>query len=125
MSTAIVAQGGGTGSHGFCPSLAGRYLQSNGLAESPNFKLGHYRIVIDKATYGVPSATDQRQILDLSKEIQQMVNEGKTCFQVRSLIQFKGDPAFGVVKTLTVEYHIDGTVDKKSATDPDFIDLTN
>ncbi len=81
------------------------------------------RIVIDKAKYGDLTGNDPRRILDLTKELQQQVDGGEDIFMVSSLIRFKGDPALGFVKTLTVEFHLGGTAMSKSATDPESIDL--
>ena len=81
------------------------------------------RIVIDKATYGVLNGNIPGRILDLTKELQQQVDSGEDIFTVGSLTRFKGDPALGVLKTLSVEFHLGATAMKKSATDPETIDL--
>ena len=54
--------------------------------------------------------------------LQSQVDNGENSFTVGSLIDFKGDPAPGFVKTLTVEFHLGGSAIKKSATDPESID---
>ncbi|MEI7955139.1 MAG: family 43 glycosylhydrolase [Verrucomicrobiota bacterium] len=81
------------------------------------------RIVIDKAAYGDLAGKDPRRILDLTNELQQQMDSGEDVFTVGTLIHFKGDPAFGFVKTLKVEFHVGGTAMSKSATDPESIDL--
>ena len=75
-------------------------------------------IVVKKAMYGVPG--DPARTRDVTAQVQQLVNQGKYAFQVASLAQ-GGDPAFGVVKTLTVEYAAGGNLHSSSATDPEFI----
>ena len=81
------------------------------------------RIVIDKAIYGDPTGKDPGRILDLTRELQQQVDAGGDFFTVGSLIHFKGDPAPGFVKTLTVEFHLGDKAINRSATDPESIDL--
>jgi hypothetical protein len=51
-----------------------------------------------------------------------MVDSGRQSFTVAELAS-EGDPAFGVVKTLRVEYEVVGKVYTTSATDPDTIVL--
>jgi len=80
-------------------------------------------LVIDKVMYGDLAGTDPGRILDLTKELQGQVDKGENCFTVSSLVNFKGDPAHGFVKTLTVEFHLGGKTMQKSATDPERIDL--
>ena len=81
------------------------------------------RIVIDKALYGDLTGKAPGRTLDLTKELQRQVDGGEDFFTVGSLIGIKGDPAPGFVKTLTVEFHLGSTAMKKSATDPESIDL--
>lgn len=81
------------------------------------------RIVIDKALYGDLTGSDPRRILDLTNELQRQVDSGGDCFTVGSLIAIKGDPALGFVKTLAVEFHMGDMAMKKSATDPETINL--
>ena len=81
------------------------------------------RIVINKAMYGDLAGKDPGRILDLTKELQGQVDRGENVFTVSSLVHFKGDPASGFIKTLMVEFHLGGKAMRKSATDPETIDL--
>jgi hypothetical protein len=59
------------------------------------------RIVVRKALYGVLS--DPRRTRDVRAKVQQIVDAGEYSFVVARLAQ-GDDPAYGVVKTLVVEY---------------------
>ena len=62
-------------------------------------------IKITKATYGVPG--DPARTRDVTQKLQAIVDGGETKIRVPQVA--KGDdPAFGVVKTLTVEYVVGG-----------------
>ena len=75
-------------------------------------------IVVTKATYGVPG--DPARTRDVTAQVQQLAKRGQCAFQVASIAQ-SGDPAFGVVKTLTVEYTAGGNLRTASGKDPEFI----
>ena len=72
---------------------------------------------IQKATYGLASKT-----LDVAARIQAILDRGETDFQVARMAE-GGDPAPYVVKTLTVEYTIDGKPRHATGRDPETIDL--
>lgn len=76
-------------------------------------------IVITKATYGDAASGRQK---DVTEAVRRKVAAGAECFQVASLVE-DGDPAFGVVKKLVVEYRLDGRPATASATDPEHLDL--
>jgi hypothetical protein len=77
-------------------------------------------IKIQKATYGVPG--DAVRTRDVRTRLQAMVNRGEISFQVGELA--KGhDPAFGIVKTLVVEYTADDQPFTISSQDPDTVNL--
>ncbi|MBC8096414.1 MAG: hypothetical protein H7Y43_11425, partial [Akkermansiaceae bacterium] len=75
-------------------------------------------IQIKKATYGVPG--DASRSRDVRSQVQALVNGGEVDFQVGEL-NAGGDPAFGVVKTLVVEYTADGRPFTNRAREPDSI----
>ena len=77
-------------------------------------------IKIQKATYGVPNDTARTR--DVLNKVQALVDRGEIGFQVRELAH-GDDPAFGVVKTLTVEYMADGQPFTVSGRDTDTICL--
>src|SRR5208337_2718815 len=62
-------------------------------------------ILIQKATFGVPG--DAIRTRDVRENIQTQVEHGELDIQVGDLVN-SGDPAYGVVKTLRVEYTVDG-----------------
>ena len=75
-----------------------------------------------KAIYGVPgdAAADPRR---KGQAVQSLFDAGETIFAVARAWPRGDDPAFGVVKTLTVEYTVDGKPHKASGEDPETIDL--
>jgi hypothetical protein len=62
-------------------------------------------VIIQKATYGVPG--DAIRTRDVKEKIQTQVGQGKLDIQVSDLAM-GDDPASGVVKTLRIEYTVDG-----------------
>ena len=64
------------------------------------------QIVIQKAVYGV--GNDFSKTSDVRAKIQALVDQGQTAIPVSNAITSGKDPAFGIVKTLNVEYTIDG-----------------
>jgi hypothetical protein len=77
-------------------------------------------IKIQKATYGVPG--DAARTRDVLAKVQARVDAGELEFQVSELAQ-GDDPAWGIVKTLVVEYTADGQPFTISGRDPDSITL--
>lgn len=77
-------------------------------------------IKIQKATYGVPG--DAMRTRDVLAKMQALVNHGELRFQVRKLAE-GDDPAYGVVKTLQVNYTADGKPFSAGGQDPDFVNL--
>jgi hypothetical protein len=78
------------------------------------------KVVIEKATYGVLS--DPNRTRDVKAKLQAVVDGGELSFQVARMAQ-GDDPAFGIVKTLIVEYTTDGKSFKVSGQDPEEITL--
>jgi hypothetical protein len=78
------------------------------------------KVVIEKATYGVLS--DPNRTRDVQAKLQAIVDAGEVSFQVARMAQ-GDDPAFGIVKTLIVEYTVDGKPFKASGQDPQEITL--
>jgi hypothetical protein len=78
------------------------------------------KTVVQKALYG--PLGDAARTRDVTKQAQAMVDRGELSFHVARMAE-DGDPAFGVVKTLTVDFTIDGKPCRTSATDPQFITL--
>ncbi len=60
---------------------------------------------IIRATYGVPG--DSARTRDVKTKVQDKVNAGESALEVKSIAE-GDDPALNVVKTLTVEYTIEG-----------------
>jgi hypothetical protein len=75
-------------------------------------------IKIQKADYGVPG--DASRSRDVRSQVQAMVNGGESEFRIGKLNE-SGDPAYGVVKTLVVEYRADGMPFTNSVREPDSI----
>src|SRR5208283_5072168 len=77
-------------------------------------------IMIQKATYGVPGET--RRTRDVRSKVQALADRGEVGFQVAKLAE-GDDPAYGIVKTLVVEYTADDQPFTISGQDPDTISL--
>ncbi len=77
-------------------------------------------IVIQKATYGVPG--DAVRSRDVRGKLQAQVERGEFDIQVIDLAK-DNDPAYGVVKTLRVEYTVDGKPATASGRDQELITL--
>ncbi|HVT11803.1 MAG TPA: glycosyl hydrolase [Fimbriimonadaceae bacterium] len=73
-----------------------------------------------RASWG--PAGDERRTKDVTAQVQSLVDRGVGEFQVADLAS-EGDPAYNVVKTLTVEYRVGGKTMTASATDPETISL--
>jgi hypothetical protein len=78
------------------------------------------KLVIQQATYGVPG--DANRSRDVRAQVQAMVDKGVTDVTVAKFAR-SGDPAYGVVKTLSLEYTADGQAAKTAGQDPDTIHL--
>jgi hypothetical protein len=77
-------------------------------------------IVVNKAVYGVQR--DKARRLDLTKKIQKQVASGK--FNIEASNAAAGsDPAGGTVKTLSLEYTVDGKSRKMSITEGMFFNV--
>jgi hypothetical protein len=77
-------------------------------------------IVIQKASYGVPN--DAARTRDVAAKLQKLADEGVDNVLVARMAE-GDDPAFGIVKTLTVEYTIGGKPATIAGQDPETIDL--
>lgn len=78
------------------------------------------KIVIEKASYGV--LDDPKRTRDVKAKIQHMVDTGESSFEVPRLAQ-GDDPAYMVVKTVVIEYTVNGKHHKITGTDADTITL--
>lgn len=80
------------------------------------------KITITKARYGV--LDDPQRTRDVTAIIQGMTDKGERAFQVATLAK-NGDPATNVLKTLVVDYTIEGKPFTVKATDPQRIILSS
>jgi hypothetical protein len=78
------------------------------------------RAIVDKARYGV--LNDPARTRDVREKLQKLLDSGLTSFKVARMAE-GDDPAFLVVKTLEVDYRIDGKAFRLTGTDPDDIDF--
>ena len=78
-------------------------------------------IVVQKASYGVPG--DPSHTRDVTAKVQALIDGGHLDFDVASLAA-GDDPAYGVVKTLEVDYTIDGQPNTTTGRDRETISLT-
>ena len=84
-------------------------------------RFGGKSYVVQSAIYGVPG--DAARSRDVKTAVQNLVDKGVTSFEVASMAA-GDDPAFGVVKTLTVQFTVDGKPHTASGEDPETIDLS-
>lgn len=77
-------------------------------------------IKIQSASYGVPD--DAPRTRDVTAKVQALVDHGQVRFQVAKMAE-GDDPAYGIVKTLTVAFTRDGRPERISGQDPNFINL--
>ena len=83
-------------------------------------KVSQHTIQVSKALYGV--AGDPTKQIDLTKKIQESIQRGTTVVSADN--KFAGtDPAHGSVKTLALEYTLDGTSQKRRVGEDDSLDL--
>jgi hypothetical protein len=94
-------------------------LTCNGKAVQPIIA-ARVPIVIQKARYGIFS--DPQRTRDVRAKLQALVNSGVQVFQVAEMAT-GDDPALNVVKTLEVDYTLDGAPRHASGHDPDVITL--
>ncbi len=78
-------------------------------------------IVVRKAVYGVPG--DPKRTRDVREKVQRLFDQGETRFKVARLAE-GDDPAPQVVKTLVVDYTVDGRSFTATALDPREIEMT-
>lgn len=77
-------------------------------------------IVVEKALYGV--LDDPKRTRDVKALVQRWADAGESSFPVARLAA-GDDPAFGIVKTLVLEYSLGGKAVRVRATDPDTVVL--
>ncbi len=80
------------------------------------------KIAVEKAVYGVLG--DAQRTRDVRAKVQALADAGEVGFQVARMAE-GDDPAFGIVKTLIVDYTLGGRRFQASGTDPDTIDLAD
>jgi alpha-L-rhamnosidase len=78
------------------------------------------KVTVEKARYGV--LDDPKRTRDVRQKLQALVDAGESSFVVARMAE-GDDPAFLVVKTLEVEYSLNGQHRSVKGTDPDLIDL--
>ena len=84
-------------------SHQGKILLAANARMRPAKKL---KIRITSATYGVPG--DAARTRNVKALVAKLVDAGETSFPVVKMAEIGGDPAPGVVKTLTIDYALDG-----------------
>jgi hypothetical protein len=79
------------------------------------------RVVVEKARYGV--LDDPKRTRDVRDKLQRLLDAGESSFSVARMAE-GDDPAIMVVKTLEVEYSLDGKRMSAHGTDPELIELS-
>ncbi|MDO8589636.1 MAG: glycosyl hydrolase [Armatimonadota bacterium] len=80
------------------------------------------RITVLKAVYGV--LDDPARTRDVRARVRRALDEGERSFLV-SLMAQDDDPAYGIVKTLVIDYTLDGNPYTVTGKDPDIIDMAS
>jgi hypothetical protein len=104
------------GKTGFDPVLA---VTRDGQSVFPALATPR-KIAIEKAVYGVLGDTNRTR--DVRDKVQTLVDNGESTFHVGRLAE-GDDPAYGIVKTLAVEYRIGSQALKATGQDPETITL--
>jgi hypothetical protein len=78
-------------------------------------------IKVEQARYGV--LNDPKRTRDVREKLQRLLDAGETSFKVARMAE-GDDPAFLVVKTLELEYTLNGRLLKAAGTDPETINLS-
>ena len=78
------------------------------------------RLVVEKARYGV--LDDPKRTRDVRDKLQRLLDAGESSFPASRMAE-GDDPALMVVKTLEVEYSLDGKRMSAHGTDPEIIEL--
>ncbi len=89
-------------------------------SETLHFGEDGHRIVVTRARYGV--LNDPARTRDMREKLQRMVDAGVRSFPVSRMAQ-GDDPAYMVVKTLEMEYTLDGRPNRFSGRDPELVRL--
>ncbi len=105
----------GKSDHVLAVSRDGKQILS--MAGRPSAK-----IVIEKATYGI--LDDPARTRDVKEKAQHAADSGTGSFRVSDMAA-GDDPAYGIAKTLVIEYTIDGKHAIARGTDPEIIDLVS
>jgi hypothetical protein len=94
----------------------------NGEELMPTAPPGMTKILVRKARYGV--LNDLPRTRDVTAKIQALADAGNTAFPVADMAK-SGDPAYGTVKTLAVDYEVDNQSLTATGTDPEIISLNS
>jgi hypothetical protein len=78
------------------------------------------QVTVQRARYGV--LTDPARTRDVREKLQKLLDSGLSSFKVARMAE-GDDPAFLVVKTLEVDYTVDGKIFHLTGTDPEDIDF--
>ncbi len=78
-------------------------------------------VTVEKALYGV--LDDPKRTRDVREKVQRLVDSGESSFKVALMAQ-GDDPAYGIVKTLEIDYVEDGQQKHLSGKDPETIDFS-
>ena len=95
-------------------------LARDGQSIPPALAAAPKTVVVQKAQYGVLS--DPKRTLDVRARLQAIVDRGETAFWVTKMAE-GGDPAVNIVKTLSIDYTVDGQPRHASGRDTEAISL--
>lgn len=94
----------------------------NGTKVQSSIPDPHQQVQVVRASYGIPG--DGQRSRDVRDEIQGRLDAGEDTFAVRSLAA-NGDPAFGMAKTLSVDFQVDGKLYSVKGADSDTVQITS
>ena len=92
------------------------------LNGKPVFEERLPKVVLEKAVYGI--LDDPQRTRDVRDKLQKILDSGQGSFQVSEMAA-GDDPAYGVVKTLVLDYTVDGKSVSATGTDPETIDFAS
>ena len=89
---------------------------------TPTRRLSADKIIVESATYGDLASKDPTRIRDVKTKVEQALRKGAGRFTVSAMAE-GDDPCYGTIKTLKVNYRVNGRPANFTGTDPETVDL--
>ena len=85
-------------------------------------RLSADKIIVESASYGDLASKDPARIRDVKTKVEQALRQGDGRFTVATMAE-GDDPCYGTVKTLKMNYRLNGQPAEFTGTDPETADL--